>query len=156
MKKITRLVLLITILCCVFSMNAQVRLVKDILPSTNQSSVPRGFFEFDGRLFFSASYQSSIPQLFVSDGTTAGTIEVTNNAAPAQPPFAETISDSPVQHVIIDGELFFEKRLLSTAQFKYQIWKVVAGSSNAVASTNGANAFFGISSFEDRFYQQFH
>jgi ELWxxDGT repeat protein len=154
MKKITRLVVLITTLCCVFSMNAQVRLVKDVLPPANQSSVPRGFFEFGGRLFFSASYQTGIPQLFVSDGTTAGTIEVTNNAAPAQPPFAESISGNPVQHVIIDGELFFEKRLLtSNSQLKYQIWKVIAGSSNAVVSTNGANAFFGLTSFEDRFYQ---
>ena len=104
MKKIV----LITILCCAFSLNAQFRLVKDIRNGTS-SSLPISFFEYNGRLFFSAYDDESTPSkrhIYATDGTNAGTVNIRLNT-----PNTGDLAHNPYPEVgfyEFNSELYFD------------------------------------------------
>lgn len=73
MKKL----LLFATFSCLFSTNAQLRLVKDLNPGF-LDSFPRSLYVYNGRLFFTANVSSSSHfDIYATNGTNAGTILIT-------------------------------------------------------------------------------
>lgn len=72
-------------------------LVKDIVPGASGSN-PKDFIEFKGELYF-AAYENGVSQLWKTDGTTSGTVALTN--------LTERYLSSPFSNFTIVGETMF-------------------------------------------------
>ena len=121
-KPSTGSVLLALIACQIAA--AQVpTIVRDINPLEAGSS-PMFLQVFDGRLYFRATTDDAGAELWLSDGTEAGTV------------LAEDLStafagSAPSDLVVWNGELYF------TAFTSYEIWKTTGGVGNAVRIASG-------------------
>lgn len=120
MKKI----LLFTTMLFTFGATAQFRLVKDISSGTS-SSQPGPFFEYNGRLFFTAN-QNAVRSIFATDGTNSGTVIIRLN----DPNTGEVLWNpyGTVGFNVFNSELYFDYKNTSSS-FAY-IGKV-SGTSNA-------------------------
>lgn len=107
MKKL----LLITVFCFALTTSAQFRLVKDIRSGTS-SSLGISFFEYNGRLFFSAYDNGSTPSarhIYATDGTTAGTVNIRLDT-----PNTGTLAHNPYPEIgfhEFNSELYFDVKV---------------------------------------------
>ncbi|WP_456440935.1 T9SS type A sorting domain-containing protein [Psychroserpens sp.] len=149
MKKL----LLITALCCVFSMNAQFRLVKDIRPGT-ASSLAGEMYESNGRLFFSALTNTIHPItqrfIYTSDGTDVGTVNLTIDYSTS---ITNDLAHNPDDNIVfftVDSDLYFEVKNFSTNERTLQKLTISSNMSSTEYSISYATA---INNFDARFTQ---
>lgn len=147
MKKL----LLITALCCAFSVNAQFRLVKDIRPGT-ASSVPGEMYEFNGRLYFSALTNTAHPitQRFIhaSDGTEIGTVNLTVDFTV---PLLNDLAHNPDNNIVFftaNSDLYFEVKNSNTNE---RVLQKLTGNSNMSSTIYSISYATAINSFNARF-----
>lgn len=75
-------------------------IAEDDIDSGIYGSYPQNFYEFNGKVYFSANTQDNGSELWVTDGTEAGTNMVTDLTG-------DTGSSSPSNFVTYNGELYF-------------------------------------------------
>ena len=90
---------------------SQVVLVKDIRPGISTygyayGSYPYSFTEFKEKLYFTANDGDNGTELWVTDGTTAGT-QLVKDINPGSGNFSYAYSSSPRNLTVIGDELFF-------------------------------------------------
>ena len=115
------------------------RLVKDINPEPigrfgQGSSFPREFTEFNGKLYFTADDGVNGSELWVTDGTSEGTVLVADI-----PP--GTGSSNPSGLTVLNGELYFSANKEETGSELYKL--VVKDPVNTPSGTNGADNLIG-------------
>ena len=106
MKKITRLVVLITTLCCVFSVDAQFRLVEQLRPFS------RSFYNYNNKLYFQAHVGGGFYNLYVTDGTTSGAIVLREGSTSGLQIYNDF---SSVGYNVFNSELYFDGRINNTS-----------------------------------------
>lgn len=124
MKKL----LLITAFCFAFSLNAQVRLVKDILVGS-QGSFPASFFVFDNSLYFSGLSLSGATlnrYIYKSDGTNAGTGIVYQSPSINLRDFRSSISQASYFYEF-NSELYFDAYKAQDISYGSAIFKLTNG-----------------------------
>ena len=126
MKKL----LLITTLCCAFSVNAQFRLVKDINVGINNSS-PSDFYNYSGRLYFTAGGTYPNRYLFSTDGTELGTtwIQTSNYNQSLQ-------NISGVNWYEYNSELYFDATIIGSSSQYYPYYVCKLNNSNVSTILN--------------------
>ncbi|WP_310378486.1 ELWxxDGT repeat protein [Flavobacterium sp.] len=138
MKKL----LLFTSILLAFTSNAQFRLVRQL--SNQPDYGPSGFLEYNGKLYFKDSNSSYV---WYSDGTTAGTQQLTLNGNPPTQSGVTNgiVATTKVFNVVKNGELFFQG---NTTFGQTDIYKLTSTSlTNAVvATTLDNNLYPGLSS----------
>jgi ELWxxDGT repeat protein len=105
----------------------ELELVKDIHPGIGWSD-PTHFVDFDGELYFVASDPSNGREVWKTDGTTLGTVRVTDIAQGGA-------SSSPEELTVVDDYLFFSAQ--SDTNTGRELWRL---------DTNGTATLFDINS----------
>ncbi|MDN3676435.1 T9SS type A sorting domain-containing protein [Flavobacterium paronense] len=136
-------ILLFTTMLFTFGATAQLRLVKEI--NNVNSSAPGSFYEYNGRLFFTALTGSS-RYVFATDGTTTGTVNIRfddpNTGALVNNP------DASVNFYTYNSELFFDaRRVIDDHAF---VTKLIGTSNAAVSLYDVSNVTTGTASVNSR------
>jgi trimeric autotransporter adhesin len=114
-RAFTRILLLTGVLFSFFGARAQLTLVKDISPGTdNLGSFPENFLVINNVAYFRALTSSDGEELWRSDGTAAGTVMVKNiyHTHPLQDSNPEYLTE-------LNGSLYFTAK---DAEFETELW----------------------------------